>query len=446
MKLYDFQETGVQWLIARKRAMLLDDMGLGKGVQVAVAVKRLGVRSMLAIVPTVVAWNWAAELRRWAGVEAQVVTEATDCLTAPFVVLTHGLLVWKPAKGKRPPVFDAVLQRRWGLVALDEAHKFCNPEAQRTRAFYGSGGVIHRAARVWLLTGTLMPNNALELWPHLRGLWPDVCSMSYEAFRDTFCETEWDYHRDRLKVVGNKRDQVGRLRAMLKGLFLRRLKTDHLDLPPIRFDTLVLSPPAMPGEFNQIAVRAKDVTIENVDQFLAWARENKEFARYRKLCGLAKVAPTVELLTGELEHGGHKVVVFAHHLDLLDGVLEGLRQFNPVLFTGGVSAAKREANKQRFQTDPKCRVAVCQIDAAGVGITLTAATEAVFVEQSFVPGANAQAADRIYRIGQTLPVRVRFLALAGTVDELVTDILRRKQFAISQVFSDEKACGSTEQV
>ena len=74
-----------------------------------------------------------------------------------------------------------------------------------------------------------------------------------------------------------------------------------------------------------------------------------------------------------------------------------------------------------------------------VGITMTAAEEVVFVEQSWVPADNAQAADRVHRIGQTKPVRARFLALAGTVDQLVAEALARKTAAINEVLSEKSA-------
>jgi SNF2 family DNA or RNA helicase len=86
-----------------------------------------------------------------------------------------------------------------------------------------------------------------------------------------------------------------------------------------------------------------------------------------------------------------------------------------------------------FQQDGGPRVIVCNIVAGGTGVTLTAASEAVFVELSWVPGENAQAADRIHRIGQGRKTRVRFLALAGTCDEAITATLRTKTKMISEV-------------
>jgi SWI/SNF-related matrix-associated actin-dependent regulator 1 of chromatin subfamily A len=286
-----------------------------------------------------------------------------------------------------------------------------------------------------------MPNNCTELWPMLRVLWPERCSMSLDAFRSYFCDLEWSIHNNDWKVVGNKKEKLPELRAMLAGTFLRRLK-DQLKLPPIRFETMVL-PGA--GADTDALLDSLDEELRKLidrrppDEALAVLAQHKGLSAFRRLCGLAKVAATAELLELDFENGMEKVVVFAHHLDVLHRLRARLQAFEPVMFTGSVSADNRQRNVQRFQTDPDCRVALCQIQAGGVGITLTAASEVVFVEQSWTPADNAQAADRCHRIGQSQPVRVRFLSLAGTVDELVAETLARKSRMIAEIGLDEES-------
>jgi SWI/SNF-related matrix-associated actin-dependent regulator 1 of chromatin subfamily A len=423
VKLYPHQVTGVDWLAPKTRAGLLDEAGLGKTITALVAAERAGVGTILVLAPTVVAWNWSREARRWTSRPVHVVSASSEqprrVEDDAVVIVTHGLVI-------RGPVFDWITARQWGLAVLDEAHYFRNESAQRTRAFYGTGGIVHHADRVWLLTGTIMPNNAGELWPHLRGLWPDRCHHSYESFRELFCVTEWSVLRKDFKIVGNK--NLPMLKTLLAGLFLRRLKKDHLDLPPIRWETVVLpfadDEPLLTHLDDEMQKRltAGTPVLELLKQ--------EEFARYRRLCGIAKVKPTVELLE---QDALPKVVVFAHHLDVLDGLERGLGPDNCVKLTGAVSAHERKRMVDLFQTDPTLTYALCQITAGGVGITLTAASEVVFVEQSFVPGDNSQAADRCHRIGQEAPVRVRALALADSIDELVVETITRKTRDIREV-------------
>lgn len=426
MNLYPHQITGVDWLAQRRRALLADAAGCGKSPIALVAADKACAGRVLILAPTVVAWNWKREATRWTKRQVHVVDSSDalprDIADTAVVIVTHGLLI-------RGRVFDWIKTFRWSLVVLDEAHNFRNREAQRTRAFYGTGGVVHHADRVWLLTGTPMPNHAAELWPHLRGLWPERCPLSYEAFVDKFCLTEWSPFSEQRKIVGNK--NVAELKTLLTGLFLRRLKEDHLDLPSIRWETVVLPP----SDADPLLAHLNEKLREAIDGMsgadaLDVLRQHKEFAAYRRLCGIAKVNSTVELLE---QDALPKVVVFAHHLDVLDGLEAGLGADNCVKLTGSVSAHERTQMVALFQEDPSVRYALCQITAAGTGITLTAASEVVFVEQSFVPADNSQAADRCHRIGQKEPVRVRILSLAGTVDELVAETIARKASMIAEV-------------
>jgi SWI/SNF-related matrix-associated actin-dependent regulator 1 of chromatin subfamily A len=107
-------------------------------------------------------------------------------------------------------------------------------------------------------------------------------------------------------------------------------------------------------------------------------------------------------------------------------IADGLAEFGAVMVTGEVSSRDRQTRIDRFQRDDGTRVFVGNILAAGTGATLTAGCEVVFVEMSFTPGHNSQAADRTHRMGQSESVRVRCIALASTVDEDLTNALRRK--------------------
>jgi SNF2 family DNA or RNA helicase len=290
---------------------------------------------------------------------------------------------------------------------------------------------------MWALTGTPMPNHAGELWTHLHGMFPDrLDGMTYEQFMERYCVTEPVYVDGRQvddRVVSNK--NVDELRELMEGTSLRRLKKDVMrDLPPVRHEVVALRPEVVSAELLKLdkdyrANYSKGYDLTDV----AGLRGTEEFARWRRLCGLAKAPATVEMLRAELEFGAlDKVAVFAWHRDVLDELHCGLADYCPVMIHGGTPLKERTANVDLFQ-DGDARVAVCQLVAGGTGITLTAASEVVVVEASFVPGENAQAVGRCHRIGQEARVRARFVALAGTVDEDVTRVLRRKVAMIREV-------------
>jgi SWI/SNF-related matrix-associated actin-dependent regulator 1 of chromatin subfamily A len=137
----------------------------------------------------------------------------------------------------------------------------------------------------------------------------------------------------------------------------------------------------------------------------------------------------------ELDAGLDKIVLFACHRMVIEGLREGLRKYGAVTLYGGTPPAKRQINIDKFQKDKRCRVFIANIQAAGTSVTLTAAAEAMFVECDWTPANNAQAAMRVHRIGQTRPVRIRYCSLANSTDEKVTDALRRKSRDELAIFS-----------
>lgn len=428
MKLYPHQLTGVQWLLTHPRGGLFDDQGLGKTAQTIRAADLLHVNHpfarMLVLSPSAVAHNWQRETARWSpNRRTQVITSSSQIVhrDADTVVVTHSLLLKKA-------IADQL--RGFDVTVLDEAHFFRTPSAKRTRAFFlGADAIARRSRYCWCLTGTPMPNNPSELWAMLAGIAPDRLRepngnlLSFSRFRDRYCVTV-DTHYG-LKIVGAK--NVPELKQRLDGFALRRLKTEALDLPPVRWGVVALD-----GE--EVATpETFDISEPGDNDLLAAVQRDASFAAWRHASGLAKCDAAVELLKSDLESGMRKVVVFAHHLDVINRLHAGLREFNPVQLTGATPPAARQAAVDHFQNDPQVRVFIAQLTAGGVGITLTAASDVVFVEQSFVPGDNAQAADRVHRIGQTMPVLVRFLSLAGSVDEVLVEILARKTEMIQSV-------------
>ena len=111
-----------------------------------------------------------------------------------------------------------------------------------------------------------------------------------------------------------------------------------------------------------------------------------------KLTGTAKIPLAIdrvrEILSSEL---GGKVLIFAHHRNVLDGIekgcLEGVRH---IRIDGSTAPRERQAQVERFQTDAGIRVALLSLTAAGLALTLTAANRALFVELFWTPGSLLQ--------------------------------------------------------
>lgn len=428
MQLYPHQGSAVQWLQKTPRAGFFDDQGLGKTISALVAA---GDQPITIVCPTAVLGNWRREAQLWLedcdnDHDVQVLDKTTSRLRGhPRVAITtHGLLRNDWIRGQ------LVFQRN-AILICDECQFLRNHTAKMSRMFFEE--LVPTAEQVWMLSGTPMPNTPSDLWMMGHHLWPELFPEGYDEFRDKFCilKARWFNGVVRVSEVGSK--NLPELRERMKGVSLRRLKTDELDLPPMRYEHTHIDAP-WPSELQQLEDEMRSTGEVHDDEWFARVMELFSISEYRRLCGEAKAQPVADMLTLELEADPTaKRVVFCHHVGVGIMLHNALRQFGAMMITGSVTAKQRTTNVERFQTDPNCRVAICNIVAGGTGITLTAADDVVFAEMSYSPGDMLQAIDRIYRIGQTRPCRARMASLNGSIDEQMTQILQRKMAAIREV-------------
>jgi len=160
--------------------------------------------------------------------------------------------------------------------------------------------------------------------------------------------------------------------------------------------------------------------------------------RMRRQLGVSKVRGAVAAIDEMLEGCTRKALVFAHHTEVIDGLMEGLANWNPVKIDGRDTPPARERAVATFLHHPACRVFIGNIQAAGTSITLVGpgcdVSDVFFVESDFSPGNNVQAASRIHRIGQKDAVQVWFLSAAGTYDDRIAEINARKASDIKELF------------
>jgi SWI/SNF-related matrix-associated actin-dependent regulator of chromatin subfamily A-like protein 1 len=385
MDLYPYQQTGASFLMEHARAYLADEMGLGKCAQAVTAARRLGITraGTLIVCPASVVPTWPYEWALWGG-------------TGEPEVVSYTTLARDPAR--------YAMNRR--LVILDEAHYAKSPTAKRTRA---SLRVAAMADRAWLLSGTPMPNHTGELFAPVRALWPDVCER-HGATRYTNWLYEFNYVR--MTKYGPRPYAVRNgkvLRAELQRFMLRRRLEDvGLELPPLRVHGHRLP---------------QDPTVKAALEASGYADMEADEEAYtsvlRRLLGEAKAGPIAAQIADELEAGAYqKIVVLYYHHSVRDILRERLAIYDVVGFDGSTPQGKRQEAIDAFQTGT-ARVFLAQQQSAGVGITLTAASEIVLVEPAWSPDDNIQAIKRIHRIGQDAPCRARIFMVSGTLDEAV---------------------------
>lgn len=421
MELKPYQVEGAVFLSSRKAAFLADQMGLGKSAQAIEAANLVGAQKVVVICPAIARVNWQREFEMWGRGARQLVVESFDKVAT------------------RPELRKALVDMRPDVMIVDEAHYLKTRTAKRTKSLYGAAckgtGLVAAAKHVWLLSGTPCPNDAGELWPHLKALWPDLIGdKNYAEFIERYCLTQKTVYG--VKILGNR--NAPELRGVLKQIMLRRKADDVLkDLPPISWHVTPVEPDHV----------LKDLVAFEQTEEIAVLRQSLEdgtiptdsvaMATLRRITGQAKAQVAARLISDELESDAYqKIVVFVQHLDVGKTLSSELEKFGTMFLNGSTTPTMRQQYIDAFQKDASKRVFIGQLQACSTAITLHAASQVLFVEQSWVPAENAQAAKRCHRIGQTQPVFVRMLALSKSIDEAVARVLARKTQAISELMEN----------
>jgi len=468
-----FQLAGIRYCLSTRtgNALIADEMGLGKTIQALGLINcQPDIQRVLVVCPATVKRNWAREAHKW-------------------LVRPHHIRIWESAelKGHRMSAavpyegvsvhivnWDILTQRKrddddetWArpvllslqpdLLVFDESHKMKNPAAQRTRAALE---IATTAKRKLALTGTPIANRPIEAWTTLHMLDPDFWrTKSYYANR--YCDAHIErvaWHKDVFKANGasNLPELQDRLRATV---MVRRRKIDVLtELPPKRRQIIELDP----AKYAEVLAKEADVIhrtkhdlaamkarLDNIDrdtneaEYKAAARSLREgytvafteLSRVRHETALAKVQDVTAFAEDALE-SDDKILVFGHHHDVIESLATLLAKYGVVTLTGQHTQDERNHAIDAFQTDPDIRVFIGSTLAAGMGITLTAASTVVFAELDWVPAYLSQAEDRTHRIGQANSVSVYHLVVDGSLDARMATILVEKQAVIDAALDD----------
>lgn len=449
MNLFPYQIIGRKFLAGRRHALLADTMGLGKTAQAITAADDVTAKTILIVCPASVCINWQREFIKFSGQERT------------FHLINKGTSRPKPGAvniisydmATRKPMSTWLEKVEWDLLILDEAHYLKNRAAKRTIAIYGThckgeNGLISKAKCTWALTGTPTPNNPGEIYSLLRafGVWNE----NYFAFESRFCETKMgDYGPI---VIGMNKATMPELKKMVRPIMLRRKKEEVLkDLPPITYSDIVVPWEGVTDADDAKEWLAAEKDAENLrilvtkmtggwtDPASILAAEKELAALHmptlRRLTGMAKIRPVYEMLSRELDSGLDKIVIFAIHRDVIMGLRDMLSRYGAVTVFGGMDAAKKQERIDKFKDIWKHRVFIGQVQSAGTGIDglQNTCNNVLFVESSWNPADNAQAAMRVHRIGQKKPVLCRFVSLADSLDEAVQTVIRRKTEMVSQL-------------
>lgn len=435
LKLYDYQKEGVKFLLTHKHALLCFEMGLGKTPTALVAASAIHNPPPITIIcPAIAVENWKREIEKWK-------------ITLPHFIYSYNKLPLAP-------------QVKGHTLILDEAHYIKSPKAKRTQNILSHpDGLVHHASRAWCLTGTPMPNHAGELWPILTTF--NRTKLSYNAFLQEYC-TGYNHafgnsRHPTFVVTGTNRAKIPELKTLLEPVMLYKSQEEaKVQLPPLSFSSHFIK--ADSAEITKLDGATRRKLYEEVKPLMAMVIENggafndetlldfikghaQSLTTLRRILGLQKVVKTAELIGEDLTNKNYlKAVVFYHHKQVKDGLIHEFDKrgflFGQNVFTieGGQTHTTRWQLIDGFNKTKEPSVMLAQITAASTAISLNSANQVIFIEQSWVPGENAQAVKRCHRHGQKLPVFSRTITLLDDpVDEAISQTILRKTQEITML-------------
>lgn len=439
-ELFPYQREGVSSLVTiltkvggYAGALLADPPGAGKSAQAICAFHSLKCEKVLVVCPKSLKLNWVREVDMWtAGTYPAVVLPLKD-RSLPEMPEGPRLVVVNYHQVIAEPVKSWLSAQRWDCLVLDESHQVRNAESHIARVCCV---LLWSQSRYRIaITGTPVPNGrAHEAWTIFSRMAPDLFGK-IDAFRSRYCiadETPWGLKYNRSKNL----EELGRL-ARERFMVRRPVEVVLGQIPPLVRQTIPVDVPALRVvEAQQCLEEGRvdlDQLLKSIEEGLPLSSDPISTAR--KKLGLLKVDAAVEFVLESLEET-QCLVIFVHHREVAEGVLEGLRAagVSVVTIRGRTPAEERQKAVDDFQAG-LVQVILLSITAASIGITLTRASITVFVENAWDPMTLEQAEGRTKRIGQTEITRAQYLVVPNSLDDRALEVVRKKQRSIERILA-----------
>ena len=467
-KPFNHQIIGFKYGLNHNCWLLGDEQGLGKTKQVidiAVAKKlQYGYEHCLIVCGVNgLKWNWREEIKTHSNETSHILGQKIkknkivigstqdkindlDALLASKSSILDYFIITNVESLRNETIVSKISElcknKTIGIIAADEVHKMKNPTSQQGKGFLKLNSECKIA-----MTGTPLMNTPLDLYIILK--WLGYEKHSFYAFKNHHCIMGGF---GGYEVVGYK--NMDELQQQLDHIMLRRLKEEVLDLPE---KTYIDEYVEMNGKQEQIY---KEVTMEikaNIDQISIAPNPLAELIRMRQATGYTGILSSsikesakldrMEELVDDAIKNGKKVVIFSNWTQMTDVIMYRLsvKGYEPVIITGQTPDVSRQAYINYFQNEDKCKVMIGTIGALGTGVTLTAGTVEIFLDEPWNKALKNQAEDRCHRIGQNNNITIYTLLTKNTIDERIHELVERKG-AISDAIVDGKITGDRKEL
>jgi len=407
--------------------MIADEMGLGKTVQ---ALEYLFIhpelRPALIVCPASLKINWERDAAKWLPESDKIQVVNGKAITSGSSVYIINYDIIKKHE-------EALKALNFQVGILDESHYIKNYKAQRTVKIQELFAKIpHRI----LLTGTPILNRPSELYTQISIIQP---GMFYSFFK--FAERYCNMRKTRFGIDTSGALNVAELSDRMKAFTVRRLKSQVLTELPDKIRSTIELEIDNKAEYKKAEHAIIEYIREKKGDSAALAASQAEMLveieSLKQLSAKGKLAAVFEWIEDFLE-SGEKLVLFASHTEIIKSIVDKFPGIS-VSLTGSDSQEARQKAIDQFQNNPNTKIFVGNLQAAGVGITLTAASNVAFIELGWTPSVMSQAEDRCHRIGQKNAVNIYYLLGKSTIDEKIAELLTSKATTIDAIMDGKQA-------
>ena len=465
-KPFSHQLEGVEYGLKYDRWFLGDEQGLGKTKQVidiAVARKVMyGYRFCLIVCGVnTLKWNWVNEIHTHSKEDAYILGQrrkgtkirigsTKDKLEDlklmydikephPYFIITN--VESFRDKNIADTISDLCKKGIIGMCAADEMHKMKNPTAQQTKGFLKCLPYCRIG-----MTGTPLMNSPMDLYVILK--WLGYESHAFYSFKQHYC-VMGGYGG--YEIVGYK--NLDQLTAQVREIMLRRLKSEVLDLPEkIYVDDIVEMDGKQAVMYKEVEAGLKadyingDIDLTNPLSALIRLRQTTGYPGILsdEITESAKLDRMEEIVENCISND-EKVIIFSNWTQMTSVIFDKVAKYGCGVITGETADSNRQAIVNKFQSDDTLKVIVGTIGAMGTGLTLTAATTVIFVDEPWNKALFDQAVDRAHRIGQKNNITIYSIMCKDTIDERIHNLIYKKG-AMSDAIIDGKVVGNKNEV
>ena len=425
-----------------KRYINGDEQGLGKTLQSIATIYGANLTGevtfpCLVICPSSTKINWQREWKQWTGKNAMILDDKVknnwhrfhelgmnDIFICNYESLKKFFVSYMPPKGKMKSSADIIMSEYVKLfksVIIDESHRCKDSTTQQAKITLQ---ICKGKEWVILLSGTPVVNKPIDLFPQLAIMGRLAEFGGKKGFFERYCEG------------GRGAANLKELNYMMNmSCFFRREKKDVAkDLPEKQRQT-ILCDITTRHEYNKAKNDFVTFLEEKGCSDAEIARKLRgeimvKMGELKRISALGKLNEVREFVN-EVIDSGEKLVLFCNLHSIVD---EMLKYFpDAVTVTGRDTMEQKQVSIDKFQNNPDCKLIVCNIKAAGVGITLTASSRVAFIEYPWTYADCAQCEDRVHRIGQVNNVMCTYFLGHKTIDEDLYQMIQEKRHTANTI-------------